>query len=149
MSRTIKTKEYTDIQKIEIDKYLKYIELYYDVTEMLEKLENEKDFLEDICVINDVEKRKIVVKELIEKNIFEFSENDEELFYEILRLSFIYCEPPFDYDFEFYNRVDLMERLIDRIFWYLPGVDMLIERYCEYLKNKFGIEFILTEYIDE
>ena len=149
MSWTIKTKEYKEIQKIEIDKYLKYSELYDTVVDMLEKLEFENDYLEDICLITDVEKRKIVVKELIEKNIFRFSKIDEDLFFELLRLSFIYFEPPFDYDFEFYDIVDLMELLIDRIFWYPPGIEPLFDGYRNYLKNKFGIEFIFTECIDD
>ena len=106
MSWSIKTKEYKEIQKIEIDKYLKYSELYDTVVDMLEKLEFENDYLEDICLITDVEKRKIVVKELIEKNIFRFSKIDEDLFFELLKLSVIYFEPPFDYDFEFYDIVD-------------------------------------------
>ena len=138
-------KDYNEVQRIEIDKLCKYSTLYDTVVDMLEKLEFESDYLEDICLIKDVEKRKIVVKELIEKNIFEFSEDDEELFYEILRLSFIYFEPPFDYDFEYYNRVDLMELLIDRIFWYSPGVSMLYDNYCIYLANKYGIGFLPNE----
>lgn len=135
-------KDFNEIQRIEIDKLCKYSNLYDTVVDMLEKLEFESDYLDDICSIKDVDKRKIMVKELIEKNIFEFSEDDEELFYEILRLSFIYFSSPFDYDFEYYNRVDLMELLIDRIFWYSPGVSDLYDNYCIYLYNKYGIEFL-------
>ena len=80
-------KDYNEIQKIQIQKYSRFVDLFYIVVHDLYEREEKNDFLEDIYFMKDDDKRNKLINELLEQNVFGFSEIETTFFYNIKRIS--------------------------------------------------------------
>lgn len=131
-------KDYNEIQKIQIQKYSRFVDLFYIVVHDLYEREEKNDFLEDIYFMKDDDKRNKLINELLEQNVFGFSEIETTFFFIILKELVIIRVNPEHYDVN--TRAGLLDELIGRIYSN-DCHDELIENYMEYLLNEYGIEF--------
>ena len=149
MALQIKIKDYTIPQIIQIQKYYTFEKLYNIVVSKLNDIEYSDDYtdeyLEHLCLLKSDDNRKKLIKELVEKNIFEFSKIDEESFFEILRLYlnyYVICED----DKKCLNDNScLIDHLIHILYWRPHKTYDIFEFYCNYLTTEYGIEFYPRE----